>query len=145
MRVACVSLWLFHRSKRTTEALRWFCRDAICYVGVVHAGSAQGRSEAGYAGKYRVRTPSHFLFGRAQHHHGSAACRSTSSVAAVGTAGHGVRLPRSVAAMSASLAASIIAICSSTSVMVCIADRRLVCSYTRVGRGRDHDHPRLLS
>ena len=26
-----------------------------------------------------------------------------------------------------------------------IADLRLVCSYTRVGRGRDHDHHRLLS
>ena len=51
MRVACVSLRLFHRSKRTTEAPRLLCRDAVCYVAVVYAGSAQGRSEAGYAGQ----------------------------------------------------------------------------------------------
>ena len=92
----------------------------------------------------------HILSERTQHHQDSAAaeamhtCRSTSSVAAVGTSGHSVHLPRSVAAVSASLAASIRAVCS-TSVTVCIADRRLVCSYTRVGRGRDHDHPRLVS
>ena len=55
---------------------------------------------------------------------------SISSVAAVGTLDHRVHLPHSVAAMSASLAASIGAICPSTSVTVCIADRRLVCSYT---------------
>ena len=51
MRVACVSLQLLNLSKRTKEALRWFCRYAVCYVAVVHAGSAQGRSEAGYAGQ----------------------------------------------------------------------------------------------
>ena len=51
MRVACVSLRLLIRSKRTKEAFRWFCRDAVCHVAVVHAGSAKGRSEAGYAGQ----------------------------------------------------------------------------------------------
>ena len=54
-----------------------------------------------------------------------------------------MHLPRSVAAMSVLLAASIGAICSSTSVTVFIEDWILVCSYTRVGRGRDNDHPRL--
>ena len=48
MHVACVSL--FHQLNCTTEALRLFCRDAFCYVAVVHAGSTQGRNEAGYAG-----------------------------------------------------------------------------------------------
>ena len=87
--------------------------------------------------------------GLPQHHQDSAAaesmhtCRSKSSVAVVGTSDHRMHLRHSAAGMSALLAASIGAICSS-SVTVCISDR-LVCSYTRVGRGRDHDHPHMPS
>ena len=65
--------------------------------------------------------------------------------AAAGTSGHRVHLTPSVVAMSALLAALIGAICSSTSATVCIEYRRPACSYTRVGRGRDHDHHRLPS
>ena len=97
-----------------------------------------------------MRAPTHIFSGPAQDNQDSAAaeamhtCRSTSSVAGVGISGHSEHLPRSVAAMSASLAVSIRAICSSTSVTVCISDRRLVCSNTGVGRVMDHYYPRLL-
>ena len=72
-------------------------------------------------------------------------CRNAYSVAAVGTLVHSMHLPHSVAATYASLAALIGAICLSTSVTVCIPDRILVCSHTRVWRGRDHGHVRQPS
>ena len=59
MHLACVSLRL--SIDRTTEALRLFCKGAFCYVAVVHAGSAHGRSEAGYACLERLQVPTPFL------------------------------------------------------------------------------------
>ena len=56
-----------------------------------------------------------------------------------------MHLPPSVAARSASLAALIVAACSSAFGKVCTGDRKLAYSCTRVGRDRDHDRPRPLS